>query len=107
MSTSQISIPDELNAVSLQGRLVRLERFDALKHANELWNNCNAVNDSYTIRDNFHMRCTDRHSFDDCLQAESMKRDNSVYAVISRADEKAKGLFAYGSANAHYGTLEV
>lgn len=91
---------------SLQGRFVRLEALDVVRHGDELWRALQGPDPAlwnYLPYGPF----TERSAFDAWLAGNARSRDPLFYAVVDLASGLALGLFSYLRITAQDGSIEI
>ncbi len=91
---------------SLQGRFVRLEALDVVRHGDDLWHALQGPDPAlwdYLPYGPF----TERSAFDAWLAGNAQSRDPLFYAVVDLASGLALGLFSYLRITAQDGSIEI
>ncbi|WP_296230891.1 GNAT family N-acetyltransferase [uncultured Pseudomonas sp.] len=91
---------------SLQGRFVRLEALDVVRHGDDLWRALQGPDPAlwdYLPYGPF----TERSAFDAWLAGNAQSRDPLFYAVVDLTSGLALGLFSYLRITAQDGSIEI
>lgn len=91
----------------LEGRLVRLERLDAVRHGNDLWQAYGADTEGRIWTYLGVGPFTDRASFDKWLTAHAADPSLITYALIARASAQALGIGSYLRIDPSMGSVEI
>lgn len=98
------SVPARIN---LEGRYVRLEPLEPLRHGGDLWERSSgpANDDLWTFL--FEGPFQSREDFDECLRAKAVSNDPLVFAIVDRASRCAVGYASYLRIEPKHRVIEV
>lgn len=104
LSTAPAPIPSR---ITMEGRYAVIEPIDPRRHGNDLWNASNGPENhglwTYLAEGPFQSR----EEFDALLRAKASSEDPLVFAIIDRANGRAKGYASYMRIEPKHRVIEV